>query len=629
MADAYTLEEELAVREGGIVARAITAGVVLIIGAFVAAGIWYFVSRDESTASRPTEDIPVARKTINTTVLVSGIAEAELSSDLTFKSAGKIDTVNVKVGDAVRQGQVLASLEADDLANAVQSAEANLRTAQLRLQDLLAGATDAEISSARQALAQAESTLIKAESDYQKLLDGPTAADIARAEQGVATAESTLTNAESQLAALEDGASDADIAAAEAAVAQAQSALTAAENSADSASNTVDSAAASLKSAESSYCVADNSPSFCASPATPISGADLTILQNALSGPNASLAAAAIAANATYLNALNALDSAEAAVASAQQALDSAQAKLDAAEDGASDEDISAAEAAVAAAEAGLAAARETLADLQDGADAADINAAAAAVRGARAAVASAQSRLDEALRGAEANDIAQSREAVRSAQLSVEGARIRLRDSQIIAPFDGIIGAVNITAGEFVALSATEPPIVLLTPDRMQLKMDIGETDYPAVKVGQGGAARFDGLPANFYVFVISEIGLNPTTTQGVVTYPVVATLIIPPDAPRPAPGMSANGQLRVDSKPDVLVVPSRAVRRRGSEQIVDVRRSDGTVQEVVITTGISDTESVEVLTGLAEGDIVVVPALRDAGDDAEALPTIPGGIR
>jgi hypothetical protein len=91
----------------------------------------------------------------------------------------------------------------------------------------------------------------------------------------------------------------------------------------------------------------------------------------------------------------------------------------------------------------------------------------------------------------------------------------------------------------------------------------------------------------------------------------------------------MSASGQLRVDSKPDVLVVPSRAVRRRGSEQVVDVRR-DGVVVEQVITTGISDTESVEVLTGLTEGEMIVVPALRTAEEEeADAVPTIPGGIR
>ena len=64
------------------------------------------------------------------------------------------------------------------------------------------------------------------------------------------------------------------------------------------------------------------------------------------------------------------------------------------------------------------------------------------------------------------------------------------------------------------------------------------------------------------------------------------------------------------------------------GQTQIVDVRRN-GVIEEVVITTGVSDTESVEVLTGLSEGDTVVVPALRAAEEEAEAQPTIPGGIR
>lgn len=623
------LDEELVIEEAGWVGRAVLFGVLLLVGAFAAAGAWLFFFRGDDETVRATEDFTVGRKTIATTLLISGIADAELNSNLTFQSSGRVDAVNVKTGDTVREGDVLATLESDDLQNAVASAQANLRTAQLRLEDLLEGSTGAEIAAAEQALAQAEATLVQAENTYNDLLDGVEPADVAAAQQAVSAAESQLATARANRQALDDAPTESDVISAEAAVASAQSALTSAQHALASAQNSVTAAAAALKSAEASYCAADNAPSFCAAPATPISSGDAALLDAALGGPNDTLAAGVISANVAYLNAVNSRNSAQAAVDSAQAGLDSAEAKLDALQDGPSGDDIAAADAAVAAAEAGLAAAQEKLTLAQQGATAYQLSTAAAAVESARAAVTAASLRRDEAYRGPEANAIAQQRQAVETARLSVEAAEIRLRQSRILAPFDGTVAAVNITPGEFVGLSAAEPAIVLLTPNLMQLKMDIGETDYANVKVGQAGGARFDGIPGQIYPFVISEVGLSPSSDQGVVTYPVTATLIVRDGAPRPSPGMNASGQLIVASKPDVLAVPLRAIRRRGSEQIVDVRR-DGQVIEQVVTTGVSDTESVEILEGLAEGDVIVLPAVRGAEDDeAEAQPTIPGGIR
>ena len=152
---------------------------------------------------------------------------------------------------------------------------------------------------------------------------------------------------------------------------------------------------------------------------------------------------------------------------------------------------------------------------------------------------------------------------------------------------------------------SARRPPcrpIVLLTPDRLVLKMDVGETDYANIKLGQAGGVFFDSIPGKIYPFVITEIGLSPSITQGVMTYHVKASLIVAKDAPRPAPGMNARGQIITDSRKDVLVVPPRAIHRSGNNQVVDVRRN-GAVEEQVITTGVSDDNNVEILSGLSGG--------------------------
>lgn len=632
MAATLDLEEELAIQEGGWRGLAITFAAVLLIGAFAAAGAYYFFFRDSKQIVRTTEDVTVAKTTINSTLIISGTADAQLNSDLTFQTSGKVGEVRVKIGDVVRQGQVLATLQSDDLSNAVASAQAGQRAAQLKLDDLLAGSSAAELAAAEQAVALAESQLTKARNDEADLLDGPSASELAGAEQAVKLSESQLAGAQSALDKLEDAPSAADLAAAEAGVASAQAALTAAQNSAASAANTVVSARASLLSAETSYCTPpDPAPAFCAVGAAPISNADLAILNTALSGPNAASASAAIASNNTYLNAVNAVASAQAAVTAAQDALDSANAKLAAVKDGPSAEEMNAAEAAVLSARAGLDSAKAKLADVNDGGDAQERSNAAADVASAAASLTSAEARLDEAVRGPKQNALEQARQAVRTAQLSVEAAQIRLRNAQIVAPFDGTIANVSIAPGEFASGAAATPPIVMLTPDALLLKISVGETDYPNVKIGQSGVALFDGIPGKVYPFSISQIGLSPTITQGVVTFEVTAALAVLPDSPRPAPGMNARGQLTIGSKPDILVVPPRAIRRRGSEQIVDVRR-DGVVGEQVVTTGISDDANIEILTGLAEGEIVVVPALNAAlpgGGGPTPVPTIPGGIR
>ncbi len=638
VATTLDLDEELSLQEGSWRGRFITFGVLLAIAAFAVVAVYFLFGRDEETAVRSTEDVTVVRATINSSLVISGTADAQLNSDLAFQSSGKVALVNVKVGDAVAEGQVLASLEADDLTNAVTAAQSQQLAAQLKLDDLVGGSSAAELAVADQSVAQADAALVKAENDYADLLDGATDADLATAQQAVAVAESNLAQTASARQKLEDTPSAVDVATAESGLASAQSALTAAENSADNARNTQTSAEASLKSAEASYCnivpAPSPSPGFCTSPSVPISSGDIAILNDALSGSNAGLASGAIGANGTYLSARNSVESADAAADSAQGSLNAAQAKLDAVEDGPTPEEMTYANAAVAAAQRAVDAARAKLADAEEGATASQLSSAAAAVDSARASVDAAQARYAEAFRGPEANAIAQARQAVRAAQISVEAAQIRLKNAQIIAPFKGTVAAVNVTAGEFAGVSTQTPAIVLLTPEALVLKIDVNETDYPTIKLGQGGVALFDGIPGSVYPFTISEIGLAPTVTQGVVTFDVKATMVVLGENARPAPGMNARGQLTIGSTADVLVVPPRAIRRRGSEQVVDVKREGGLVEEVVVTTGISDNTNVQILTGLADGDIVVVPAIASSGSGPGGggptpVPTLPGGLR
>ena len=629
---ATRLGEELALSESTWRGR-LTMLAILLVCIAVAVAIYLCGFRGGSaTSTRSTEEIPVVRATINQTLSISGVADAQNISNLTFRTTGTIAEVNVKVGDSVRKGDVLAAIQSDDLANAVAQAQAAQQAAQLKLDDLLSGSTAAEIAAADQAVVLAQATLIKAKSDYNTLVSGGTTADVAAAQQGVSAAEAQLESAKDARANLDDTPSDADKAAAEAGVASAQSALAAAQNGLASAQNTVTAADASLKSAETSYCAADSAPAFCTTAVSPISSADADLLTAALSGAHATLASGVIAANSAFLNAQNGADTAAAAVTAAQKALTSAQDKLSSVNDGPSSRDIAAADAAVASAQDALTAAQDKLTTVQNSTDT-QRSTLEAAVLGAQAALDAAQAKDDEVHQGPTENDIAQARQAVLSAALAVDAAQIRLRDAQIVAPFDGVVAAVNAHVGELAGVAAsasTGAPIVLLTPNLLRFKMNVQETDYPNIKLGQTGMVTFDALPGRPFAFTIASISSASITTSGVVTYEVDADLTIPADSPSPAAGMNGTGVITTDSKPNVLVVPPRAIRRRGTDQIVSVKRPNGDVEEQVVTTGVSDTNNVEVLSGLNEGDVVEVVTLTTGnGGGPTAQPTMPSGLR
>ena len=113
----------------------------------------------------------------------------------------------------MRQGDVLASIESDDLVNAVSQAQATQRAAQLKLDDLLGSSTAADIAAADQALISPQSNLTKARmitTRWWAVAVQPMSLPLSR----VSAAQAQLDSARSARAKLDDTPSDADRAAA-------------------------------------------------------------------------------------------------------------------------------------------------------------------------------------------------------------------------------------------------------------------------------------------------------------------------------------------------------------------------------------------------------------------------------
>jgi RND family efflux transporter MFP subunit len=611
---------------------------ILAAGLFLAYSTWFGDDDSESTAFNTHK---VGTTTIRSTVTMSAAAESVDNAVLSFGIGGRVKSVDVALGDEVKAGQQLASLESNELENALASAEASLASARIRLQQIQSAASAADIANADKAVASAQAALDKASNDQQDLLDGASEAELAAADEAVKSAESALATAQDNLRRLEEGPSRAEVAAAESKVDTASASLASAQAAEQAAIGNVTAAKAALQGAATTYCDADDHLlEICDDFLIPMNSAEVSKLTSSISPdadpePGPALIAATTAlvdANTAYESAVDARDEAKAGISAAQSTLDAAQAALDDLTAPADPSDIATAQAAVTAAEQALTAAQLAQEELLRGPTAYDMANAQGAVDSAQASLSAAIAARNDLLAGADQEDIDLQTQQVTLAELAVEKARQALEDATLTAPFDGTAAAVNIHVGDVVSPSV--PAVTILTPNALRVKLTLGETDLPAVKVGQTGIIIFDAIQDVAYPLRITSIGLAPDTQQGVVTYTALAELTRLNEGGedvRPAPGMNGAAVVTTKENANVLAVPSQAIRQRGNNQVVDVL-VDGKPETRVIRTGTSDATNTEVTSGLQAGDLVILPGTaRTTTEDStpEAGEDLPGGIR
>src|SRR5438093_947471 len=148
--------------------------VAVVIGALVFAGL-SMSARAATNQTKQTSQGLVTRGNIQSTVLSSAALQPANDLTLTFGTAGTIASIAVKPGDRVTKGQTLATLDTSDLELAVTQAQANLGSAQAKLESVKAGAATKDI-------ANGGDTLRAAQAKLDALKQGPTASDLASAQ---------------------------------------------------------------------------------------------------------------------------------------------------------------------------------------------------------------------------------------------------------------------------------------------------------------------------------------------------------------------------------------------------------------------------------------------------------------
>ena len=162
----------------------------------------------------------VTRGLINSTVSATGSVVAPDNASLGFRAPGRVAEVDVKPGDRVQAGQVLAKLDTTDVALQVTQQRAALASAQAKLDSIKAGPRAEDVAAAQAAVANAQASL-------DNVNAGATSADISAAQQAVQAASSQVQTARDSLSKLKNGATSQDLRNAELQVTQANNSLAA------------------------------------------------------------------------------------------------------------------------------------------------------------------------------------------------------------------------------------------------------------------------------------------------------------------------------------------------------------------------------------------------------------------
>ena len=201
-------------------------------------------------------------------------------------------------------------------------------------------------------------------------------------------------------------------------------------------------------------------------------------------------------------------------------------------------------------------------------------------------------------------------------ARANLDAAKLSLEKATIVAPFDAVIADITIAEGKEVsAMTIADPAISLVDTSEIEMTGVIDEIDIAMVKLGQEADVILDALPDKELkgkVTFISQIG---TVVAGVVGYDTTVTLENPDEELRD--GMSATAEIILDRREGVLLIPNRAIRGSIENPTVEVAKveqiwSDEDVESREVTLGLSDGITTEVLSGLKEGERVVIASAK-----------------
>lgn len=265
---------------------------------------------------------------------------------------------------------------------------------------------------------------------------------------------------------------------------------------------------------------------------------------------------------------------------------------------------------------------------------------------------------------------LATAQEEVTRSQAAADGAADNLSKCRFVAPFDGVVSALNVEKGEIVITGTMNNPgtqiLVVSDLSRMLVRAEVDETDVVDMKLGQKAKISVDAFPDTTFAGTVTEIGNTAkrsaiSSVEGQTNFEV--KVVFDDNVPQVRPGMTADVDIETAVHPKTLAVPIQAVIIRTQSQLDRAARGKGATRSkaraaafsadedtagkkdpeitgvmvvkndvtsfVPVRAGIASETMIEVSGNVKEGDVVVsgpYKALREIKPGAKVKREQPG---
>ncbi|GMW02107.1 MAG: hemolysin D [Candidatus Hydrogenedentota bacterium] len=236
----------------------------------------------------------------------------------------------------------------------------------------------------------------------------------------------------------------------------------------------------------------------------------------------------------------------------------------------------------------------------------------------ARTGVQTAKAQL-ESLRAQEI-DLERLRQQINLAKADVEAdeialslSELQLEYTRVYAPIDGVVSARNVQIGQIISSGISNvgggtAVMVLSDLSRIFVLASVDEADIGFIKIGQDAEMTADSYPGVQFTGKVDRIATNGVNLQNVITFEVRIEVLSENKALL-KPEMTTNCTIVIADKKDVLAVPVTSFVREKGQTFVAKPGPGGTKGDLVpVEIGISDSVYTEIISGLQEGDEIVV---------------------
>ncbi|MCX6715211.1 MAG: efflux RND transporter periplasmic adaptor subunit [Candidatus Uhrbacteria bacterium] len=231
------------------------------------------------------------------------------------------------------------------------------------------------------------------------------------------------------------------------------------------------------------------------------------------------------------------------------------------------------------------------------------------------------QNTLNDLKTGPQTLDIQSSQLSVTEKQNALQDAQEKLADSTIRAPFDGTLAKISVKKGDSVSSGTA---VATLVTAQQIAEVSLNEVDVSKIALKDKATLTFDAISDLQMTGSVASIDTIGTVSQGVVTYNVKIAFDTQDD--RIKSGMSVSAAIITNTKTDILTVPNAAVKTTANGSYVqmlstipagtDTTSLSGIASatppsQVPVQIGISNDSVTEIMSGINEGDNVVVRSI------------------